>query len=99
MANHVIAVFHGHDHLFAKEELNGIIYQEVPQPGTNRANDTNSAAEYGYLCVDTFGSPGYLRVTVKPDEVTFEYIRTYLPQDEKSGQANGQVDFSYSVLP
>ncbi len=29
----VSVVFHGHDHLFAKEELDGIIYQEVPQPG------------------------------------------------------------------
>ncbi|HMV46563.1 MAG TPA: hypothetical protein PLD20_05060 [Blastocatellia bacterium] len=29
----VSAVFHGHDHLFAKEELDGIVYQEVSQPG------------------------------------------------------------------
>jgi hypothetical protein len=30
LENHVTTVFHGHDHLFAKQELDGIIYQEVP---------------------------------------------------------------------
>jgi hypothetical protein len=28
----VSAVFHGHDHLYARQELDGIAYQEVPQP-------------------------------------------------------------------
>jgi hypothetical protein len=97
VANHVTAVFHGHDHLFVKEELDGIIYQEVPQPGATRANDTSSAAEYGYLTGDVLGSPGHVRVTVTPEQVTVEYVRAYLPQDEKSGQVNGQVDFSYVI--
>jgi len=99
VANQVTAVFHGHDHLFAKEELDGIIYQEVPQPGASRSNDTSNAAEYGYMSGVILGSPGYLRVTVMPDQVKVDYVRTYLPQDEKSGQANGQVDCSYSILP
>lgn len=99
VVNHVTAVFHGHDHLFAKEELDGIIYQEVPQPGASRINDTSSSEEYGYMSGVILGSPGYLRVTVKPDEVVVEYVRTYLPQDEKSGHANGQVDCSYSIPP
>lgn len=99
VVNRVTAVFHGHDHLFAKEELDGIIYQEVPQPGASRINDTSSAAEYGYRSGVILGSPGYLRVTVKPDDVVVEYVRTYLPQDEKSGQENGQVDCSYEILP
>ena len=30
----VTAVFHGHDHLYVKQDLDGIVYQEVPQPGT-----------------------------------------------------------------
>ena len=36
-------VFHGHDHLFVKEELDGIIYQDVPQPG-HPSGGTRSAA-------------------------------------------------------
>jgi hypothetical protein len=43
------------------------------------------------------GSPGHLRVTVTPDGVTVEYVRSYLSQDEKSGQQNGQVDYSYII--
>ena len=34
-----IVVFHGHDHLYAKEELDGVIYQEV------RFGNTRSALE------------------------------------------------------
>ncbi len=99
VANHVTAVFHGHDHLFAKEELDGIVYQEVPQPGASRASDTSSATEYGYLSGDILGSPGYLRVTVLPDQVNVDYVRSYLPKDEKAGQQNGQVVYSYSIVP
>jgi hypothetical protein len=97
VANNVTAVFHGHDHLFVKQELDGIIYQEIPQPGAARANDTSSAIEYGYLTGDVLGSPGHLRVTVAPDKVTVEYVRSYLPQDEKPNQQNGQVDYSYTI--
>ena len=96
--NHVTAVFHGHDHLFIKQELDGIIYQEVPQPSASRSNATNSASEYGYLSGDILGSSGHLRVRVTPGQVTVDYVRSYLPQDEKPGQNNGQVDFSYTIL-
>jgi hypothetical protein len=97
VANHVTAVFHGHDHLFVKQDLDGIVYQEVPQPSTARANATNSAADYGYVSGDVLGSPGHLRVTVAPEHVTIEYVRTYLPKDEKPGQQNGQVDYAYTI--
>ena len=96
--NHVNAVFHGHDHLFVKQELDGIIYQEVPQPGAARTNGTGSAAEYGYLSGDILGSPGHLRVLVTPEQVTVDYVRSYLAQDEKPDQKNGQLDFSYTIL-
>jgi len=96
-ANQVTAVFHGHDHLFIKQELDGIIYQEVPQPSAFRSNGTNSAAEYGYLSGDILGSSGHLRVTVSPEQVQVEYVRVYLPQDKKSGQQNGQVDYVYQI--
>lgn len=95
--NHVTAVFHGHDHLFVRQELDGIIYQEVPQPGASSANVTNSATEYGYLSGDVLGSPGHLRVTVTPSQVTIEYVRSYLPQDENPERKNGQVDYTYTI--
>ncbi|HZU87214.1 MAG TPA: metallophosphoesterase [Anaerolineaceae bacterium] len=95
--NHVNVVFHGHDHVFVKQELDGIIYQEVPQPSNTEYNKTSLATDYGYLSGDVFGSSGHLRVTVSPLEVTVEYVRAYLQEDENNTQRNAQVDFSYPI--
>jgi hypothetical protein len=99
VANRVTAVFHGHDHLFAKQELDGIIYQEVPQPSTAHDNNTSNAAPYGNLTGNILGSSGHLRITVSSDQVTVEYVRAYLLKDEKQGQQNGQADVKYAILP
>lgn len=32
----VSVVFHGHDHLYARQDLDGIVYQAVPQPRSPR---------------------------------------------------------------
>jgi hypothetical protein len=97
VANHVTAVFHGHDHLFVHQELDGIVYQEIPQPGSTRPNSTDSAADYGYVNGTILGGPGHMRITVSPEQVTVEYVRSYV--NEKPDQKNGQVDFRYSILP
>jgi len=97
VTNHVNAVFHGHDHLFVQQELDGIIYQEVPQPGSARPNSTDSAADYGYVNGTILGGPGHMRVTVSPEQVTVDYVRSYI--EEKPDQQNGQVDFSYTIYP
>ena len=91
-------VYHGHDHLYVKEELDGVIYQEVPQPGHQRFNNTRSAQEYGDEGV-TFGSSGHIRVTVSPDEVRSEYIWSLLPANESTRYRNRQVAHSYRVTP
>jgi len=95
--NKVSAVFHGHDHVFVRQELDGIVYQECPQPSNTGYNSTRLAADYGYLHGDILGSAGYLRVSVTPELVTVEYVRAYLPEDEQPGQQNGQVDFEYVI--
>jgi hypothetical protein len=92
--NHVSAVFHGHDHVFVKQDLDGIVYQEVPQPSNAEYNKTSLAADYGYTHGDVLGSSGHLRVIVSPEQVTVEYVRAYLPD---SGQVNGRVDYSYTI--
>jgi predicted phosphodiesterase len=89
--NHVSVVFHGHDHLYAKQDLDGIVYQEVPQPGDPKAS-TRSAAEYGYKNGVILGSSGYLRVTVSPEKAKVEYVRTAV------GRAD-LVAHSYMVAP
>ncbi|MEI8290850.1 MAG: metallophosphoesterase [Verrucomicrobiota bacterium] len=74
--NKVNIVFHGHDHFYAKQDLDGIVYQEVPQPGYDgNGKAPRSAAEYGYLKGTTLGSSGHLRVTVSHDKVNVDYVK------------------------
>jgi hypothetical protein len=93
--NHVTAFFHGHDHFFGKQELNGIIYQECPQPGS--INDRNHAAELGYKTGTFIDGAGHLRITVAKDQVKIDFIRTYLPGQEPVGHQNGEVAYSYTI--
>jgi hypothetical protein len=95
--NKVSAVFHGHDHVFVRQELDGVVYQECPQPSITRYNNTQLAQQYGYSHGDVRSSSGHLRVSVAPAQATVEYVRAYRPQDETPGQKNGQVDFQYTI--
>lgn len=88
-------VFHGHDHLFVKEELDGIIYQDVPQPG-HPSGGTRSAEEYGYGGV-ILGSSGHVRVTVADDEARVDYVRSIVPGVTRTDLENGTSEHSYSV--
>ena len=97
--NGVSIVFHGHDHLFVKQDLDGIVYQEVPQPGYPRHDNTRSAEEYGYRGGLLLGSPGHLRIRVGSEAARVDYIRSVLPCDEKQTFTNGAVAASYEVPP
>lgn len=93
--NKVSIVFHGHDHLFVKEELDGVIYQEVPQPGHPNGG-TRSAEEYGYAGV-VLGSSGHLRATVDADQTLVEYVRAQVPGVTRENIANGSIGHRYSI--
>jgi hypothetical protein len=94
--NHVTAVFHGHDHFFALQKLDGIVYQLVPQPGSWNT-DNHSAAEYGYKSGDFLPSSGYMRVNVAPNGVKVEYVRSATPEMEQRGMRNGEVAYEYTL--
>ncbi len=85
-------VFHGHDHLHARQELDGVIYQAVPQPGLEGRSNPNLAAEYGYVNGTLLGSSGHLRVKVGPQSASVEYIRSVAV-----GVGNGTVAHAYTV--
>ena len=75
--NKVSAVFHGHDHFYAKQDLDGIVYQLVPQPGyPGNGRAPRSAAEYGYVNGTILGSSGHLRVSVSAQQAKVDYVRT-----------------------
>lgn len=69
----VSAVFHGHDHLFAEQIRDGILYQEVPQPGHLRGG-ANRAADYGYKEGVILDGSGFLAVTVAPNAARVEFV-------------------------
>lgn len=77
--NHVTAVFHGHDHLYARQEKDGVAYIETPQPSFGRHESPSSVTEYGYQSGVILGSPGYMRVTVDAKKCSIEYVHASLP--------------------
>jgi len=89
----VSVVFHGHDHIFVKQDLDGVVYQECPRPNLRKYTDNGDAAKYGYLEGTVKPNAGHLRVTVSPAEVTVDYVRAYLPGDGP----NREVAYSYTV--
>lgn len=92
--NGVTVFFHGHDHFFGKQEKDGVIYQEVPQP-SNRNITNLPAGQYGYVDGVFLPGRGFLRVSVSPGNVKIDYIRTYLPSEEDANHKNGEVAYSY----
>lgn len=89
-------VFHGHDHMFIKQDLDGIVYQLVPQPGHPRSG-TKSAEEYGYMNGEIQGSSGFVRVRTDGQSARVDYVRTYLPEAERGNQQNGDATYSYVI--
>jgi hypothetical protein len=95
--NKVTAVLHGHDHVYVKQQLDGIIYQELSQPSARNSNNGASlASTYHYDAGTIVSSSGYLRMTVAPEQVTAEYVRTWIPATG-SAAANGHVDETWTV--
>ncbi len=100
----VSAVFHGHDHLFARQEVdaNGdgiaeLLYQACPQPSATNYSATGNAASYGYTNGTILGNAGHLRVTVTPTNATVAYVRAFLPVHEGAGRTNRMVSAQYTL--
>lgn len=72
----VTAVFHGHDHLYARQERDGIAYIEVPQPGHRAGDEAPVGDEYGYREGKVLGGSGYIRVSVGAAGAVVDYVRT-----------------------
>lgn len=94
VANKVTIFFQAHDHIFVRQQLDGITYQSLPNPADNTYTAFNSDA---YRTGDKFPNAGYVRATVSPSSVLVEYIRMFLPQDESPGRTSGMVQFSYTI--
>jgi len=98
LANRVTAVFHGHDHFYDRQQLDGIAYQECPQPGTPLFS-TGSQVDGQYTTGTILPNSGHLRVTVSPDAAKIEYVRVALPSQETTTLHNRDVADAYTVAP
>lgn len=89
--NHVSAVFHGHDHQYAYELRDGIVYQSLPAAGFG-GNGFNVYSQTNPLTKKVLPSPGHLRITVTSTATTVDYISSGLG-------TNGTVSYSYTIAP
>jgi hypothetical protein len=88
--------FHGHDHFFGKQEKDCLIYQESPQPSHPNFSTANYIAQYGYREGLLLPNSGYIRVTVSPENVKVEYVRSYLSRNETPTRKNKDVSATYT---
>jgi len=95
-ATGVTIFFQGHDHLFVRQELDGVVYQELPEPADPSYTLWNADA---YTSGVKLANTGYVRVFVAASSVRVEYVKTYLPQDEDATRHNGDVAYAYSIPP
>ena len=89
----VTIFFQGHDHLFCRQELDGVVYQSVPNPADDTYQAFNREA---YRTGDILPNSGHLLVTVSPENIRLDYVRSFLPGDKAEGE-NGRIAFSYTV--
>ena len=71
--NKVSIVFKGHDHLYVKQELDGIIYQTVPQP--SHPGEKIDVTQYGYVGGKGVGGSGFIKVTTTATEAKVDFIK------------------------
>jgi hypothetical protein len=86
--------FQGHDHLYAREQLEGVVYQSCPNPADRSYQAFNRQA---YPTADIMPNSGHIRVMVAPDSVRVQYVRSFLPADEGDGRTNAAVAHSYAI--
>lgn len=89
--------FHGHDHLFAKQENECLIYQETPQPSHPNFSTVNYAPDYGYKNGQILPQSGHLKITVDATGVKVDYVRAYLPKNETPMRRNKDVSATYFI--
>ena len=86
--NGVSAFFYGHDHVYAYEMRDGVVYQEVPAPSMSGSGFSSYYSGInGSYTIQVLPSPGHLRVTVSPTQATVDYIAT----------SGGAVTYSYAI--
>jgi hypothetical protein len=90
----VTIFFQGHDHLYARENVDGVVYQTIPKPAEKIADHQNNFSSFPDG--DVMLNSGFLNVTVSENNVRVDYNRNYLVA---SGEQTTGVVSSYTVDP
>lgn len=94
--NRVNLFVQGHDHLYAVEEMDRLIYQTMPMPSDSSYQIGMTDNGSAFTGLKLKGS-GHLRITVHPDSLKVDFVSALLPKDETPNSKNGDVLHSYSV--
>lgn len=95
----VSAVFHGHDHFYAHQELDNVKYVMVPQPGHPGMDRVRNVEDYGYIRGEFLPPSGHLRVTVNAEMAKVEYVRAFEHRVETAQRKNGQIGHIITLKP
>jgi hypothetical protein len=95
MAKHGVTIFfQGHDHVFVRQQLDGVVYQTLPEPADPNYALYNKDA---YRTGDMLPNSGRVRVTVSPEKVRVEYVRSYLAKDATAEHPDGEIACHYEI--
>jgi len=90
----VTILFQGHDHLYARQELDGVVYQSCPNPADPAYQAHNRDA---YKSGTIQPNSGHLRISVAAERVKVEYVRAFMPSDAAQGMINGTLADHYEI--
>lgn len=92
--NGVTIFFQGHDHVFARQQLDGVVYQTLPEPA-----DPSGALYFGeaFRSGDVLPNSGRVRVSVSAEKVRVEYVRSGIVQAGDTQRYSDAVAYSYEV--
>ena len=85
------------DFPFARQQLDGVIYQTLPSPA-NPYEDLRSFAST-YRSGEVLNGIGRVRVTVAPEKVRVDYVRTAPVGDPAKPPVDGEIAFAYEIAP
>jgi hypothetical protein len=72
LVEHCVSIlFQGHDHVYAHQALDGVLYLTCPMPADPGSNLYNADA---FLSGETLPNGGHLRITVAPAGVRVDYV-------------------------
>ena len=86
--NHVSAFIHGHDHQYAYEVRDGVVYHSCASGGFT-GNGFNLYSESDPMTIKVLPSAGHLVITVTPTQATVDYI----------GSSTGTSNYAYTIQP